>query len=145
MKKLILSALISIGLIVLLPVTAMADPTLTTVNGYVTYNGSPQAGANVKVICNSTGTTAKTGADGSYIVGLPYGVCGNNSLVTATVIGTLSGTAQGTVNTSPDGTTAIVMMPNVVLNLTNVQGTVTYNGTPEATNVSITCQGSRQL
>jgi hypothetical protein len=146
MKKLILSALISVGLIAFLPATAMAAPTTTAVNGYVTYNGLPQSNATVKFICNGiNGTPTITGADGSYLEYYPYSLCGNGSLVTATVTAdnnTLSGTAQGTVNLSSDGTTATVTIPNLALNLTNIQGTVTYNGTPEATNVSITCAGS---
>jgi hypothetical protein len=100
MKKVILSALLSIGIIVILPATAMA----LSVGGKVLLNNSsPVNGAIVTVNCanNTYFGQSTSGPDGSYLViaGNPQisRYCGGTAVIVDANYGSLSGLANGNI------------------------------------------------
>jgi hypothetical protein len=100
MKKIFLSILATLGIALLLPMSAMAAPTSTVVSGIVTDgNGKPVAGATVSVICNGNTLTDTTDAAGAYAVSFTIAKCpsGKTAQVVASK-GNNNGVNSGVVN-----------------------------------------------
>lgn len=100
MKKLFLSMITTLGVILLLPVAALAAPTSTVVSGIVTdKDGKPVAGATVSVICNGNTKTDTSDASGAYAVSFTLAQCpsGKTAQVVASK-GNNNGVNSGVVN-----------------------------------------------
>jgi len=107
MKRILISAIITLGLIAFLPVTAMADtvPATTLVDGQITLSNdtTPVIGANVTVRCDDTTlTSTSTSPDGYYYTTFTSDQCpiGATAYVSANH-GDLSGSNSGIVDTVP--------------------------------------------
>ncbi|HTB48988.1 MAG TPA: hypothetical protein VK712_02805 [Verrucomicrobiae bacterium] len=99
MKKLLLSILATVGIAVILPVSAFAEGGTSDIAGTVTSKGNPVSGASVSVLCDGHTLTSGTTVAGAYIVQFPGSDCpaGSTATVTATKGGG-SGSNSGTVN-----------------------------------------------
>lgn len=99
MKRLLLSIMATVGIAVIMPVSAFAEGGVTDVAGTVTKAGNPVSGASVSVLCGTTTLTSGTTAAGGYIVQFSAADCpdGSTAHVTATK-GADSGSKNGTVN-----------------------------------------------
>jgi hypothetical protein len=84
MKKLLLSILATVGIAVILPVSAFADGGTSTIAGTVTSNGSPVVGANVSVACDGHTLTSGTTLGGGYIVTFSSSDCPAGAIATVT-------------------------------------------------------------
>lgn len=132
MKKLLMSILVSVGLLVVLPMSAMAanpgsctpvgDTACTYVAGTITSGGSPVTGASVTVVCNTNTLTATTTAGGGYIVEYPASQCASGSTANVSASkGGKSGSNSGTVN----GETANINLAIVNVSLVPELGIIT--------------------
>ena len=100
MKKLLLSILATVGIVVILPVSAFAEGVgVSDIAGTITEGGSPVSGASVTVVCDGNTLTSGTTVAGAYFVSFPNSECptGDTASVTATKDGA-SGSNSGTVN-----------------------------------------------
>src|ERR1039458_9910651 len=98
MKKLILSILATVGIAVILPVSAFAaDSGTSYIAGTITKGGSPLSGASVSVLCDGNTQTSGTTTAGGYLVSFPASNCpaGDTATVTATK-GSSTGSNSGT-------------------------------------------------
>lgn len=112
MKKIVLSILVSLGLVTILPVAAFADAGITIVGGTVcttivncgTPSGVPVSGANVTVKCDGNTQTATTSVNGQYGVEFnPSTLCPDGSKATVSASkGPENGSNSGTVNQEGD-------------------------------------------
>lgn len=100
MKKLLLSILATVGMAIVMPLSASAATSgVSDVAGTITNAGNPVAGASVSVTCGSTTLTSPTTVAGAYFVQFSSTDCpaGSTAHVTATKGGS-SGSSSGTVN-----------------------------------------------
>ncbi|HEY3273301.1 MAG TPA: Calx-beta domain-containing protein, partial [Methanocella sp.] len=102
----------------------------SSISGKIYYKGTPVSGATVRVMdgSNQLGSTATSGADGSYSIGgLPYGriVSVQASYVPSPSIGTVSGSNS---QTTPASGTLTGVNINLVPPTVTVSGSATYNG-----------------
>ena len=100
MKKLLLSILATIGVAVVLPVSAFAASVGTSdIAGTVTSGGKDVSGATVSVTCDGNTLTSGTTVAGGYLVSFPSSECPAGATATATASkGGGSGSNSGTVN-----------------------------------------------
>jgi hypothetical protein len=98
MKKILLSALVSLGFVVAVPISASAMSPSTMVSGTVKSGSTALAGANVSVTCNGNVQTDTTDASGGYLVGFAASDCPAGSVAHAVATsGSQSGTGSGAV------------------------------------------------
>ena len=102
MKRVILSILTTLGILVLLPVSmARAAGGQSIIAGNIYYKGTtnPVTGASVSVVCDGNTLTSPTTSAGAYEVTFDPTACpaGDTATVTATK-GSATGTNSGVVN-----------------------------------------------
>lgn len=103
MKKLFVSLVVSIGLLLAFPVSSLAisNPSVTDVSGVVTNNsnGNPISGAKVTTVCDNTSLSDTTDSTGTYLVQYSATDCPNGAKATVIAVdGNLGGTNSGTIN-----------------------------------------------
>jgi hypothetical protein len=100
MKKFLSSMIATLGIVILLPVAALAAPASTVIAGIITdKDGKPVAGATVSVICNGNTKTDTSDAAGAYGVSFTLAQCpsGKTAQVVASK-GNNNGVNSGVVN-----------------------------------------------
>lgn len=104
MKRVLLTVLATLSVAILLPATALADPShpsseWTVVSGQIKDSKGPVKGATVTVSCNGHSKTTYSIWNGYYATYFKYSQCSDGDTVTVTAVTSkgLSGTSTGTV------------------------------------------------
>ena len=102
MKRIVLSGLVALGLILAVPaaeVFAGSPGPTTDVTGTVTNGSALVNDAKVTVVCNNVSKTTHTGSNGAYLVTYRASVCPSGYTATVEAVqGKLSGGNKGQVN-----------------------------------------------
>jgi hypothetical protein len=123
MKRLILSFVASLGILLLIPAASFASAAITIVTGNVTYNGNGVSGAKVTVVCDNNAKKTTTDSTGAYQVKYTYAKCPDSSKATVVATdGSKGGVNSGKVN--QDGSADL----NVAIVNVNLPELTVYTG-----------------
>jgi hypothetical protein len=113
MKKVLLSIVASLGILLLIPAASFADNSQTIISGTVTHNGVPVSGANVTVSCDGNVLNDTTNPAGGYVVDYAsITLCPDTTTATAiATYGKLSGSDTKPVSQIVVGTLNVAVVP----------------------------------
>jgi len=99
MKKILLSLVLSLGLLLAVPLSVSAHRAVTDITGTVTNNGQVVRSAKVTVVCNGHTKHDKTNQSGVYLVQFKLLDCPDGATVVVNATDhSNSGSASGTVH-----------------------------------------------